>query len=804
MVNGERNFRWNYIRNEYKLRLIIGEETDWFIVQKPKRSRNGKIVTNVVTCPHISTTLKKKNIYFVFDEENGIDTIQNLIQKVLVNTGWTLGVCDILMENDGSKQKIRSIQSEGKQGTYGLITEICNLFNAYPTYHGDSRTVDIHALSNKQALGEMTIGKNLDAITVEENSENIVTRLYVEGEYGDSGYVGIDSVNPTGLSYIFNFDYYKEIGAFTQEHQDALDQYLVDIAAARGDVSAITQQLVELEDQLNTLMGQPSYIFYMLDDGVVDAIKRGGNATEEQEAISLGDELIILKATGPYRTVTVDSVPFVFEGQDAAGGADVYAYKFISPSSGLIGAKEVAISAKEELVTQRVREIEQTEDAATRERLRNEIANLNAEIEVIYNGTPESTGLYDMMRQAAVLTEQIYDLELQLDTATGSQDEVEATFYAAMGDMLNDGYWSDTNYTVGQEESLYNDAVDVLAQLSKPAVSYTVNLVTLSEAMGMTPDNFMINSRVRLYDPEVPINDLVYVDKLVRYLDNPSKDTVEISNTDIALTGQGYSSVMSRITELADMVDQKNAIYNRAAAFDSTGQMDMDRLNGVIDVLKNNIVSSVSSWYTDDSGNIIFESVDGTSAMMLSGEGFAIADGKTQEGQWNWRSFGTGHGFTADLITAGTLAASRIDVAHLDMSVNSSFQIAQGEINARFDDVDGRTNQMQTDIDGLQQSIISADGHYLNLETTVNGLQATVGEIEGTMQYISFTEDEGLVIGSNSDNFRFRATSRTLEVAGVKTMRLGIAQSMEEDEDWAWVASSTGLGLKYVGPTPEE
>ena len=97
-------------------------------------------------------------------------------------------------------------------------------------------------------------------------------------------------------------------------------------------------------------------------------------------------------------------------------------------------------------------------------------------------------------------------------------------------------------------------------------------------------------------------------------------------------------AVMSRITELADMVDQKNAIYNRAAAFDSTGQMDVDRLDGVINVLKNNIVSSISSWYTDDSGNIVFESVDGTSAMMLSGEGFAIADGKTQDGAWNWRT----------------------------------------------------------------------------------------------------------------------------------------------------------------------
>lgn len=703
------------------------------------------------------------------------------------------------MENDGSKQKVRSVQSEGKQGAYGLVTEICNLFNAYPTYHGDTHTVDIHALSNKVSLGEMTMGKNLDAISVEEKSENIVTRLYVEGEYGDFGYVGIDSVNPTGLSYLFNFDYYREIGAFTEEHQAALDQYLEDIVEAKQSVVEESQLLMELEDQLNGLIGQPSYVFYMLNNGSISAIKRGGKASESQEAIGLGDQLVILKETGPYRTVTVNSVPFVFEGSGSPGGADVYAYKFITPAAGTIGAKETAIDAKNELIVQRRKEQASATDAAEQERLQELIQNLQAEIELIYEGSSSADGLYDLMHDAAELTEQIYQLELTLASANETQAEIEAAFHEAMGDLLNDGYWSDTNYTVGQEESLYNDAVDVLAQLSKPEVVYTISAVTLSEAMSMTPDQFHINSRIRLYDPEIPINDLVYVNKLVHYLDDPSKDTVEISNTDIALTGQGYASVMSRITELADLVNQKNAVYSRAAAFDSTGQMNMDRLNGVINVLKNKLASSVSSWYTDDNGNIIFESVDGSSAMMLCGEGFCIADGKTEDDSWNWRTFGTGKGFSADLITTGQLAASRVDVENLDLGTNLTFQIAQGEINASLEDIDGRTNQLQTDIDGLRQTLSDADGNYLNLQTTVEGLRAEVGTINDTMQYISFTEDEGLVIGRNNDTAKFRADNRTLEVAGVKAERLGIAQSMDSEEEWAWIATSTGLGLKYVG-----
>lgn len=153
--------------------------------------------------------------------------------------------------------------------------------------------------------------------------------------------------------------------------------------------------------------------------------------------------------------------------------------------------------------------------------------------------------------------------------------------------------------------------------------------------------------------------------KRVFYLDDPSKDTVEISNQDIMLTGQGFDSVLSRITQLADLVNQKNALFSRAKAINGDGSIYMDRLEGTIDVLKNRLLSSSSSWYTDDEGNLIFESVTGQSAMMLTGEGFMIAAGKTDDGEWNWRTFGTGEGFTADAIITGYLSADRIEAGSI-------------------------------------------------------------------------------------------------------------------------------------------
>ena len=231
MVGEAKNFRIAYLKNENLVRVIrdsdkTGVYEDWFLIREPQDQHNGMKKTVDITCEHISAELKTKNLYIYFDDTNGIDTVGNLISKALYGSGWTLGLCDTLYEADGETEKVRSFSCDEKTGAYNMVTGICDLFMAYPTFHGSTKTVDIHAKSNKTGNMEINYGKNTDSLRRTPNSSDIVTRLYVEGEYSDFGYVGIDDVNPTGLNYLLNFDYYKEQGAFTQEHQNALDAYI--------------------------------------------------------------------------------------------------------------------------------------------------------------------------------------------------------------------------------------------------------------------------------------------------------------------------------------------------------------------------------------------------------------------------------------------------------------------------------------------------------------------------------------------------------------------------------------------------
>lgn len=155
------NFRWKYITNEYRIRLREGDSEDWFTITRPKKDKGSNGISNTVVCYHISSVLKTKNLYLEFDDENGIDTCPNLISKALRGTGWSLGTCDTIYEKDGVTEKIRSLSSTGKVGSYQLITNICNLFNTYPVYNGATKTVDIHALNDKLPMKEMIVGHNL-------------------------------------------------------------------------------------------------------------------------------------------------------------------------------------------------------------------------------------------------------------------------------------------------------------------------------------------------------------------------------------------------------------------------------------------------------------------------------------------------------------------------------------------------------------------------------------------------------------------------------------------------------------------
>lgn len=594
-----------------------------------------------------------------------------------------------------------------------MITDLCTLFDAYPIFHcsadGRTKMVTFRSMDNKGDMREVMIGKDLQSITFEEKSEDIVTRLYVEGEYGDNGYVGIDDVNPTGLTYLLNFSYYKENGLFTAEHQAIYDTFLENIKNITEYIREHAAEITTMSNELNTLWGQPLLVQYNINPtthSIDSTIKSSEDISDDKLPIAVGDILHIVGPSGTYRKEVVSNAStFGFQA------GDVYAVKYTtdegkSNAAGTIGSKEVSIEAKESAITQIERMKRQTTDPEKIAEYDRQIAEIRTQIQLIYTGVPETTtdpdavptvGLYTLYYQAMDQNFRLYNAKAVLATYQTQQSELESQFYLDMGDMQKDGYWSNTNYIQGQEQFLYADAIKVLDQMSRPARTYTVNRVAMSDVIGYDLNDFEVNTQVRIYDPKINVNDIVYVKKITKYLDTPWKDKVELTNESITLSGKSLDSILQRITSVASEMEARKDVFQRANALTKEGTILMDRLDGAIDVMKNRLLSSVSSWYTDDNGNIMFEAADGQSAMKLSGDGWMIANGKTEDGDWNWRTAATGQGITADAIVTGYLSAEQIEAGSitgdkldihagdsLDLSANNSIHVA---IQEEMDDL---------------------------------------------------------------------------------------------------------------------
>jgi len=154
--------------------------------------------------------LKTKNLGLEFSDQEGnnVGTAGELLTIILDGTGWSVGYVEKFKEKRGGAIKIRSMKASAKTGAFKLISNMCELFEAKPIYHGDTKTVDIVPMNPfsepedgslpdiTKASGciELHYGKNVKNVTRTLNTENMVTKLYAYGAYGDAttGYCGID------------------------------------------------------------------------------------------------------------------------------------------------------------------------------------------------------------------------------------------------------------------------------------------------------------------------------------------------------------------------------------------------------------------------------------------------------------------------------------------------------------------------------------------------------------------------------------------------------------------------------------
>ena len=294
-------------------------------------------------------------------------------------------------------------------------------------------------------------------------------------------------------------------------------------------------------------------------------------------------------------------------------------------------------------------------------------------------------GITDLMDQFINLSDNTFFIKLPALRRTQQEvKDVTTNLMNELGDMYREGRWQNNDYVEGDEFKLYTDALDNIHEVSHPEATYEIEYVDLykmQNEIGLSVDesseavdypDIDISYAAHLIDMDLDTNCWAYIDVTDICHDKPLESKIEI-NTKLSMIGQqSFTDVLAKIAEVANTVNANETIYKRANVLTGSGKLAADRLDGAINLNKTQILGGTSNWYTDEKGNIIFESSDGESAMMLTGKGWAISQEKNKNNEWVWRYMASGKGLTADAIYTGYLSGERIEAGSITTDKISS------------------------------------------------------------------------------------------------------------------------------------
>lgn len=228
---------------------------------------------------------------------------------------------------------------------------------------------------------------------------------------------------------------------------------------------------------------------------------------------------------------------------------------------------------------------------------------------------------------------------------------------------------------------LKSETQDYLDEHKEPGVTYEADVLDLV-AFGRSWEGVSVGDDVQLVDSEFSpeLRCEGRVTKLV---------------TD--LLGGAQTVTLGNVTEtMADLwASQQQAVASlakRSASWDVAAYTPGAYLQQIVDGLNEQFnAQGMSYCFTSFEQGTIWSSVPldengrptktGGSAMQICSQGFRIASGTKADGSYDWRTFGTGEGFTADEITAGRILGGSNS---LDLD-SGEFEFRQGSIRSAGD-----------------------------------------------------------------------------------------------------------------------
>lgn len=586
--------------------------------------------TEVVLTPDMSVFESYvKDVYKYYDSNSEYTSLEDLIILESSNSPSEIYV-PYYGNGEEAYEKIRSITAK-ESNRFNLLQSLCELFECWCRFniehepngtisldenYRQKKSVSFHEYIGKNNYAGFRYGVNLKSIKRTLDSEGAISKIIVKqnaNEFAPHGYCTIQRAeeNPTGESFIYNFDYYigQRLLNFSTISNDLYGSSAGGYLGYYNALKKLNVEMQVLAEKLENKNGEIANIESVLQ------FNTSNYDQSIQQKIDKETELLLL--TG----FTLQNI--------------------FTP----VGDEELEKRRTNWLARDEVKKILQSIAMQT--------ATSN-QAETIIKSQKE------LFSEAQEEHEKI---ENRLQEIRKQKIAINKTFYQKYSRFIQEGSWISEDYI--DDNLYYLDALSTLYTSSRPQVNYTIDVVELSCLPGYENIKFEVGDKTfvqdeeffgwaydgskRLYREEVIIAETIFE------LDSPENNKIKVQNYKTQ-----FEDLFQRVVATTQQVQFSTGEYQRSAAI---VQPDGTLLAST---LQNSFINNaITLQNSRDQSVLIDENGITTTNLSYPSEMLRLVAGGiflSKDGGTNWTTGISANGINANAITTGQLNAAEVNI----------------------------------------------------------------------------------------------------------------------------------------------
>lgn len=566
-------------------------------------------------------------------------------------------------------------------------------------------------------------GINLDTIERNINSDEVVTKLIVDqsqSDYVDEGFVSIasSSFNTSGESYILNFDYYYNQGLLNREEAETdrlnfasqiadlniqiknkeqqrrdLESSMLALGSKRNVYTELVNTAQETQSEalgeFENLTGK-SYEDYREEHTTLEEVEQ---LTEEETILDVLGKLYVSSSTvNSYSGLLTNIEEEYWQVRKELRGSENYKVKiwtghdnngqrhvYVELNDYLPGFQfTLGDSTYESTVSRKYFDIEKDDTVITF------TAPSGYEVKNAEDTEVTSYTINDLQTVTFKIlsTESVEGVEDIIESLREQKDELTKAFNNKYSRFIQEGTWSSTDYI--DSDIYYLDALQVSNTSAQPVVSYTINVVEISQLDGFEWYKFDAGDKTYIEDTEffgwssvngilTPAREEVIVSEVEWHLDEPDKNTITVQNYKTR-----FEDFFQRISATVQTVQYNEATYAKISSiFDANGTLNQNVLLESLNRISGKQYSLTSDGSVlIDGDNILVQNLNNSAnRVIINSEGIRVSS----DGGESWTTAIDGQGINVGAVYTGSLNTNEIIIGNKD---NPSFRWDKAGISA--------------------------------------------------------------------------------------------------------------------------